>query len=169
MASNPAARSGWISQDDLKKKLGITDGMAASLRRKKIGPKCAKFDHHEPFSYDEADVREIRSALLGIGRLGLKLHGMVTPLTAENVPAYVWAEAPGPLISEREMLKELGISKRVAAGWRSQGIGPRCIRSSFTRPYDYQASDVAELRKHLIKLGKFGIGLPGLPPLRGGA
>lgn len=165
MAIAPAERAGWISQDDLKKLLGITDGIAASWRRKKIGPPCRKFDYQEPFSYEAASVEDLRRALIGIGTFGLKLHGVAAPLCAEDGPARVTGEASGPLIPEQEMLGQLGTSKRVVAGWRSQGNGPRCVRSAFTRPYDYQASDVAELRKHLLKLGEFGIALPGHSPL----
>jgi len=164
MSPTPTARSGWITQDDLKKLLRITAGICASWRRRDIGPRCAKFDHQEPFSYESESVDEIRSGLLGIGRFGLKLHGVDAPLSAEG-SVIVTGNATGPLISEGEAIKQLGISKRVAANWRSLGIGPRCIRSAFNRPYDYQASDVAELRKHLIKLGTFGLALPGLPPL----
>jgi hypothetical protein len=164
-STDPAARSGWISQANTEGKLGVSAGILANLRRKKLGPLCCKFDHQEPFSYDAVSVEVLRHALLGIGAFGLKLHGMAAPLCMEDGPARVTGEAPGPLIPEHEMLGQLGISKRVAAGWRSQGIGPRCVRSTFTRPYDYQASDVAELRKHLLKLGEFGIALPGLSPL----
>lgn len=168
MTTEPTAATcgDWYPQARVKILLGITDGISASWRRKGIGPApYAKLSHHAQFSYAPRPVDAVRLGLLGIGTFGLKLHGVPSPLTDEGA-ARVAGEAFGPLVPEGEMIRRLGVSKRIVAGWRAQGIGPRCIRSSFNRPYDYQASDVAELRKHLIELGRIGVALPGVRPLK---
>jgi hypothetical protein len=147
-------------------RLGVPAGVLAGWRRRGIGPTCAKLDHQEPFVYACRDVNALRSPLLGLGRYGLKLHGMGAPLQEAGGQPQITGEPTGPLMCESKMLPLLGISKRVAGNWRSIGAGPRHIRQSFSRPYAYAADDVADLRRHLLALGGFDISLPGLPPLK---
>lgn len=69
-------------------------------------------------------------------------------------------------ISQTEAAFRLGITDRVQAKWRAARKGPRAIQKDHRKRFQYDAHDVERLRAAILELGKFGLSLTGVEPLR---
>jgi hypothetical protein len=150
-----------MRQDEVVALWGVSDGILAGLRKRGAGPHHVKLDHQEKFRYQREQAEEIGAALAIMRRFGLVLHGVDQAAKERR-----YYERDASCISQATVIARLGISANVAQGWRSKGIGPRCIRSHPKQAWRYIESEVEELRDALLVLGRYGMNLPGIAPLR---